>query len=106
MIERANSQSLFLPYSTSNFFGALSNATRNVLDILQTHGLTVTPVKADQVATEEIKEFDNSDKNLLKDEVTAEVEVEEIGTCPLCGQVMLIKVLPQHASDCQDPEVG
>ena len=28
------------------------------------------------------------------------------GSTALCGQVMLIRVLPQHASNCQDPEVG
>jgi len=99
--EGANSQSI-----SDSAWNILGNVTRNVLNILQTNGVTVTPVKADKVTTEENKEFDNSEGILLKDEVTAEVEVEEMGTCPLCDQVMMMRVLPQHASDCQELEVS
>jgi len=96
--EGANFQSL-----SDSAWNILGNVTRNVLDILQTNGVTVTPVKADKVTTEENKEFYNSEGILLKDEVTAEVEVEEMGTCPLCEHEMLMRLLPQHASDCQGP---
>jgi len=80
--------------SNLNMFSSISNiVTSNVLNILQSNGIVVTPVKEDKVTTEENKDSDVS------------VEIEEMGTCPLCDQVMLIGVLPQHASDCQGPEV-
>ena len=80
--------------SNLNMFSSISNiVTSNVINILQSNGIVVTPVKEDKVTTEENKDSDVS------------VEIEEMGTCPLCDQVMLIGVLPQHASDCQGPEV-
>ena len=89
------------PDRNFNIFSALSNVTQNVRNILQSNNITITSVKAYEVTTEKTKESNNSD-GIVKDEA----EVEEVGTCPICGQVMLMKVLPHHASDCQDQVVG
>ena len=89
------------PDHNFKIFSALSNVTQTVRNILQSNNITITPAKAYEVTTEKTKESNNSD-GILKDEA----EVEEVGTCPICGQVMLMKVLPHHASDCQDHVVG
>jgi len=71
----------------SSYFNTIGKMTRSTLNNLVTLGnLTITAVAGNAT---------------VNDEETVEDEVEEVGTCPMCQEEMEMKVLIDHAGDCQ-----
>ena len=84
---------------TDSLFNSLNTLARNTISSLWSQGsLSVTPVKAETSITDKNVQFKTPSGEVIDEE-----EPEELGTCPLCQKEMMMRVLQQHASDCQGP---